>query len=224
MFPRTLIVLVASLLLTWSSPSRGLAGDAVFSSDGKQIYGITQTPLNPDGKTYAEQDYKPAVEEIDLGAKTIRHIITTEHFRGIACTDENRFFCTTESALHAFDPKSGTLTKIRDAAPGAAFWRVAYDPKSRALFVTTDDEANPLFMFKLPDEYVDVRMRRHPCPSSLVFARNGELFSPLMATFGTARSKMIKATFGWLRIDMRQSQPWRQLTARPLKSVSPISE
>jgi hypothetical protein len=159
--PRTLTVLVAFLLATWSNPSRGLAGDAVFSSNGKQIYTITQTRL---------------VEEIDLGAKTIRRIPTTDDLRGIACTHENKLFCTTGSALHSFDPTTGTLTKIQDAAPGTAFWRVAYDPKSRALFVTTDDEASPLSMFKPPDEWISVPMRRHPYPSCLVFARSGELF------------------------------------------------
>lgn len=159
--PRTLTVLVAFLLAIWSNPSRGLAGDAAFSSDGKRIYTITQTQL---------------VEEIDLRANTIRNIPTTDRLRGIACSHEDKLFCTTENALHSFDPATGTLTKIQDADPGAAFWRVAYDPKSRALFVTTDDEAHPLFLFKPPDEWKSVRMRRHPYPSCLVFAHSGELF------------------------------------------------
>ena len=159
--PRTLLGLIALLLATWSNPSRGLAGDAVFSSDAKKIYVITQ---------------EESLDEIDLGARTIRNIPTTGRLRGIACNDENKLFCTTEQALNSFDPITGTLTKIRDAAPGTAFWRVAYDPKSRALFVTADDEANPMFMFKPPDEWISVRMRRHPYPSALVFARSGELF------------------------------------------------
>ncbi|PYI90839.1 MAG: hypothetical protein DME97_15895 [Verrucomicrobia bacterium] len=171
-----LTVLFASLLLNWSHASHLVAGDAVFSRDGKRIYVIAQVPLKPEGKSYSERDYKPAVEEIDCEAKTIRTILTTEYLRGIACTHENKIFCTTESALHSFDPITGTLTKIRDAAAGTGFWRVAYDPKSKALFVTTDGKTDPLFMLKQSDEWVPVRMRRHPYPSCLVFAANGDLF------------------------------------------------
>jgi hypothetical protein len=44
------------------------------------------------------------------------------------------------------------------------------------VFVTTDDRENPVFTFKDPREWIPVRMRRHPYPSCLAFAANGELF------------------------------------------------
>jgi hypothetical protein len=68
------------------------------------------------------------------------------------------------------------LTKIRDAPNGVSFWRIAYDPKMQRVFVTTDDRDQPVFAFKDPGEWIPVRMRRHPYPSCLAFAANGELF------------------------------------------------
>lgn len=163
--PRRASLSLGIALLAVCARMSSRAGDAAFSADGKQIYVIAQM-----------QDNKSAIQEIDCEARTIRNILITEHLRGIACTYENRLFCSTENALHSFDPKTGTLTKIRDATPGTEFWRVAYDPASRALFVTTDSKDEPLFRFKPPEDWRSVRMRRHPYPSCLVFARNGELF------------------------------------------------
>ncbi len=152
-----------------------IAGDAAFSSDGKKIYSITNIALNPAGKTYADQKVGPAAQEIDLEAKTIR-LMPTAELRGIACTADNKLFCTTAKSLYSFDPSSGALKKIRDAESGTQFWRIAYNPKLDWIFVTTDDEKQPLFMFKDPAEWTPVRMRRHSYPSCLVFAKNGELF------------------------------------------------
>jgi hypothetical protein len=146
-----------------------VAGDAVFSRDGARIYAL------------AEIEMRPAVQEIDLGKKTIRTIplaqlADSDWLRGITRSDEDRFFCTTNGSLWSFDHRSGSLTKLRDAPSGANFWRVAFDPKMHATFVTTDDHENPLFMFRKEKEWIPVRLRRHPYPSCLVFTASGELF------------------------------------------------
>jgi hypothetical protein len=146
------------------------AGNAVFSSDGQRVYAISDV------------DSKPAVEEIDLDKKTTRKILLTQldssgGLRGITCAQKNRVFCTTAKAVWSFEPESGQLTKIHDAPSGDSFWGIAYDPKMQRVFVTTDNPQLPVFMFNDPkEEWIPVRMRRHPYPSSLVFAANGELF------------------------------------------------
>lgn len=146
-----------------------MAGDAVFSSDGQRVYLISDV------------DTKPAIEEIDLNKKTTRKILLTQldssdGLRGITCTHKNRFFCTNAKAVWSFEPGSGRLTKIRDAPTGVSFWQIAYDPKMQRVFVTTDDREHPVLMFNDSAEWIPVRMRRHPFPSSLVFAGDGELF------------------------------------------------
>ena len=146
-----------------------VAGEAAFSGDGKRIYAIAST------------DPSPAVQEIDLATKTIRTIALTQLAaddwpRGITCSNEDKIFCTTKGSLWSLDPHSDSLTKIRDAPSGANFWLVAFDPKIHATFVTTDDQKNPLFMFRKENEWIPVRMRRHPYPSCLVFTASGELF------------------------------------------------
>jgi hypothetical protein len=85
-------------------------------------------------------------------------------------------FCTTAKGVWSFEPESGRLNKIRDAPTGVSFWQIAYDPKMQRVFVTTDDREHPIFTFDDPAEWIPVRMRRHPYPSSLAFAPNGELF------------------------------------------------
>jgi hypothetical protein len=145
-----------------------VAGDAAFSRDGERIYALADT------------DTQPTIQEIELGKKTIRNIPLTQleandSLRGITCSAD-RIFCTTKESLWSFDPKSEGLTKIRDAPAGTSFWRVAFDPKAHATFVTTDDQENPLFMFRNEKEWIPVRMRRHPYPSCPVFTVNGELF------------------------------------------------
>jgi hypothetical protein len=165
----TPIAFVAAVLAFLFSVSYCSAGDAVFSSDGGRVYLISDI------------ESKPAVEEIDLNKKTIRKILLTQldasdSLRGITCTNKNRFFCTTAKAVWSFEPQSGRLTKIRDAPNGVSFWRIAYDPKMQRVFVTTDDRDQPVFTFKDPGEWIPVRMRRHPYPSCLAFATNGELF------------------------------------------------
>jgi hypothetical protein len=165
----TLAGFVAGVLIFVFSVSYCGAGDAVFSSNGERVYVIT------------DLDSKPALEEIDLNKKTTRKILLTQldssdSLRGITCTQKNRFFCTTAKAVWSFEPESGRLTKIHDVPTGVCFWRIAYDPKMQRVFVTTDDREHPLFMFTDPTEWIPVRMRRHPYPSSLAFAANGELF------------------------------------------------
>ena len=160
---------VAAVLLLLMSELYCGAGDAVFSSDGERVYLLSDI------------DSKPAVEEIDLDKKTTRKIPLTQlersdSLRGITCTAKNRFFCTTAEAVWTIEPQSGRLTKIPDAPTGVGFWGIAYDPKMQRIFVTTDDREQPVFTFKDPEEWTPVRMRRHPYPSSLVFAANGELF------------------------------------------------
>ena len=146
-----------------------IAGDATFSKDGERIYAI------------ASNDPDPALQEIDLPAKTIRTIVLKQLApndwpRGITCSNDGRIFCTTHGTLWSFDPRSASLTKIRDAPSGANFWGVAFDPKIHGTFVTTDDREEPLFMFRKENEWIPVRMRRHPYPSCLVFTASGELF------------------------------------------------
>jgi len=146
-----------------------VAGDAAFSRDGERIYAIANT--DPD----------PALQEIDLATKTIRTIALTQLAaddwpRGITCSSDDKIFCTTKGSLWSFDPRSQSLTKIRDAPSGANFWRIAFDPKIHGTFVTTDNREEPLFMFRKENEWIPVRMRRHPYPSCLVFTASGELF------------------------------------------------
>jgi len=165
----TPIALAAGVLAFVISVSRCSAGDAVFSSDGQRVYLISDI------------DSKPAVEEIDLNKKATRKILLTQlessdSLRAITCTDKNRFFCTTAKAVWSLEPQSGRLTKIRDAPNGVSFWRITYDPKMQRILVTTDDREHPLFTFKDPGEWIPVRMRRHPYPSCLGLAANGELF------------------------------------------------
>lgn len=166
---RMMKALPAAILIFLLDLSYGIAGDALFSTNGERVYVISDV------------DSKPALEEIDLNKRTTRKIPLTqldasESLRGITCTHKNRFFCTTAKALWSFEPESGRLTKIREAPGETSFWRIAYDPKKQRVFVTTDDPEHPVFMFNDPAEWIPVRMRRHPYPSCLVFAGNGELF------------------------------------------------
>jgi hypothetical protein len=166
---RKLTVFVATILILLFRVSYCRAGDAVFSSDGKRVYLISDI------------DSKPAVEEIDLTKKTVRKILLTQldssdPLRGITCTHKGRLFCATAKAVWSFEPQSGRLTKIHDAPNGGSFWRISYEPRMQRVFVTTDDREHPLLMFNDPEEWMPVRMRRHPYPSCLAFAANGELF------------------------------------------------
>jgi len=165
----TLTGFTAAALVFVFSISCCHAGDAVFSSDGNRVYLISDV------------DSKPAVEEVDLNKNTTRKILLTQlrssdPLRGITCTRKGRFVCTTAKAVWSFETESGKLTKIHSAPTGGSFWRIAYDPKMERVFVTTDDREHPVFTFKDPGEWIPVRMRRHPYPSCLVFAVNGDLF------------------------------------------------
>lgn len=146
-----------------------VAGDAVFSKDGQRIY------------VAVSGDKKAALREIALSNQTIRTIplaqlADNDWLRGITRSDDDRIFCITKGSLWSFDSRSSRLIKIRNAPQGANFWRIAYDPKSRTMFVTTDDPANALLMLKNGRELVPVRVRRHPHLSCPVFSSNGELF------------------------------------------------
>ena len=160
---------ISAVVLFFSVITSCVAGDAAFSSNGERIYAI------------ASNDPELALQEIDLATKTIRTIALTQLAaddwpRGITWSNDDKMFCTTKGSLWSFDPRSESLTKIRDAPSGANFWRVAFDPKMHATFVTTDDQKNPVFMFRKENEWIPVRMRRHPFPSCLVFTASGELF------------------------------------------------
>jgi hypothetical protein len=85
-----------------------LGGDAVFTSDGQRILAI------------ADSDDKPALEEIDLGQKTIRKITfkefsASDSIRGVTCAQ--RVFVTTdseESPLFTFaDPQGWIPVRMR---------------------------------------------------------------------------------------------------------------
>jgi hypothetical protein len=159
-----IVFVLLQTLITSSS-----AGDAAFTRNGERIYIVPNT------------EEHPAVQEIDIAAKTIRTIPLTalsadDWPRGITCSDGDRIFLTTKGSLWSFDRKSGTLTKIRDASTGTNFWGIAFDPKIHATFVSTDDREDPLFIFRSEKEWIPVRMRRHPYPSCLVFTPGGELF------------------------------------------------
>ena len=166
---RTLTAFVTAFLVFLGSESHCIAGDAVFSNDGERVYVISDV------------DSKPAVEELDLNKKRFGKLcwrsltLPTRFAESPACTK------TASSARQPkpsgpFEPESGRETKIRDAPTGVSFWRIAYDPKMQRVFVTTDDREHPIFTFNDPAEWIPVRMRRHPYPSSLAFAANGELF------------------------------------------------
>ena len=206
--PRRASIFLALAVFLARATTLSYAGDAVFSADGRQIYVIAE------GK----------VEQVDLEAKTIRTFAKIDDPRGIAGTKEGTLFCTTTNAFYSLNPETGALTKIRDAAPGAAFRRVAYDPSTDALFVTTDAEDEPLWRFKPPLEWKSVRMRRHPYPSCLVFTRSGELF---FAPYGDLwHGEIQEDEEGNLSLEAYRYvrwQPWRPQIRRLLKSVSPTS-
>jgi hypothetical protein len=145
------------------------AGDAVFSNDGQRIYAIGNFE-NP-----------RTLREISLSDQTVRTIRLSQlpaqdNIRGITRSDGDKFFCVAEEILWTFDPRTGRLTKICDAPKGGRFWRIAYDPKSRTVFMTGTGESGPLFMLKNGREVVPIFMRRHNAISSPVFSADGELF------------------------------------------------
>jgi hypothetical protein len=164
--PRAALTTALAFLFTMSNCS---AGDAVFSIDGQRAYLISDIGS------------KPALEEVNLDKKTTHKILlaqldSSDSPHGITCTQKNRFFCVTAKAVWSLEPESGRLNKIRDAPDGVSFRGVAYNPKMQRVLVTTDDWEHPVFMFNDPAEWIPVRMRRHPYPSCLSFASNGELF------------------------------------------------
>ena len=166
---KTARVSLKTLLAFLFTMSNCNAGDAAFSSDGQRVYLISDI------------ESKPAVEEIDLNKKRAHKIPLAQldssgSVRGITCTQKNRFFCVTAKAVWSLEPESGRLTKIRDAPARMRLWGIAYDPKMQRVLVTTDDPEQPVFILDDSAVLIPVRMRRHPYPSRLVFAANGDLF------------------------------------------------
>ncbi len=161
---RTLAILLGILIAAHS-----FAGDAVFSDDGQRIYAIGNV------------ENQRTLREINLSDQTVRTVplnqLPPEHsLCGIARSDGNEISCVTEKSLWTFDPQTGRLTKICEAPKGGRFWRVAYDPKSRAIFVTASGQGGPLLMLKGGHELVPIFVRRHDRITSPVFNADGELF------------------------------------------------
>src|SRR5438034_5969292 len=93
------IAMSAGLLFHWVV-THCVAGDAAFSRDDKRIYAL------------GEIDTRPAVQEIELGGRTIRDIALTQlasndWLRGITCSDEGRILLIMKGSLWSFDPGSG---------------------------------------------------------------------------------------------------------------------
>ena len=142
-----------------------LAGDATFSSDGQRIY-IMSTAGG-----------SPALREIDLTRNTTRstpvQVPKNDAFIGITRSPWDKLALLTQKAIWSWDPSSARLSKIRDAGKSGNFWRIAYDPKSRQIFVT-DDQG--LFLLKNGREPVYVFVRRHSGTGCPVFTASGEMF------------------------------------------------
>jgi hypothetical protein len=165
--PRLLLLRATAALLAFWVARSCLAGDAVFSNDGQRVYAI------------ANADYKQLLREIDLTRQTSRTISLSQlpsqqHLLGITRSDGDKLFCVTEQNVWTFDPGSNRLTKVCGAPKGGRYWRIAYDPKSRAIVVTGTGERGPLFLYK--NGLVSVYVRRHDAISSPVFAADGTFF------------------------------------------------
>lgn len=159
-----LVAFVALFLSFEKRPCFG--GDAAFSKDGQRIYVIAST------------DGNSALREIDLANQTNRLIalpqLSQDNFPvGIARSEWDKFPLITRKSIWAFDPKSGRLTKVLDASKNGNFFRIAYDPKSRQIFLTSNEG---LFLLKSGRELVQVFVRRHDAVGSLVFTSDGEMF------------------------------------------------
>jgi hypothetical protein len=146
-----------------------LGGDAVFSKDGQRIYAITSS-----------EKYS-ALREIDLSNQTSRLIPLTQLSQndgpvGITRSEWDKLPLITRKSIWSFDPRSGRLAKVRDAPKNGNFYRIAYDPKTRQVFVTADGEGSPLFMLKNGRELVPIYVRRYPHISSPVFTSDGDFF------------------------------------------------
>jgi hypothetical protein len=141
-------------------------GDAVLSRDGQRIYAI------------ASSDGKAALREIKLSNQTsgtipLPQLPQNDALVGITRSEWDKIPLLTRKSVWAFDPRSGRTGKVRDAPKNENFWRIAYDPKSRQVFVTADDG---LFLLKNGRELVSVNVRRHPGISCPVFTSSGEMF------------------------------------------------
>jgi hypothetical protein len=142
------------------------AGDAVFSNDGQRIYVTTSTPTGP------------ALREIDLDAQTVRviplpQLAKNEYVAGITRSPWDKLAVITRNTIWVFDPRSGSLSKIRDLGKNGNFFRVAYNPKMQEIFVTTNEG---LFVLKNGRELVPVFVRRHQGVGCPIFTSSGDIY------------------------------------------------
>lgn len=157
----------AAAALAFFYPIGSRAGDGVFSGDGNRIY------------TVAENERGPALREIDLANQTSRTIplgqlAQTEPVIGITRSPWEKLAVITPKSIWAFDPRSGKLSKIRQiSGNNSTFYRIAYNPKTREIYVTSDEG---FFVLKNGRDLVSVYVRRHAGIGSLVFTANGDLF------------------------------------------------
>jgi hypothetical protein len=166
MLNKSVGVIVITILFVHSLPNRCKAGDATFSNDGRHIYITTS-----DGS-------KPALRDIDLTSQTSRTISLTqlpkdEFVVGISRSPWDKIPLLTRSTIWALDPRSGKLSKIRSIAKNGNFFRIAYNPKTREVYVTTNEG---LFLLKNGKDMVEVFVRRHNAVGCPVFSAGGDMF------------------------------------------------
>jgi hypothetical protein len=97
----------------------------------------------------------------------------SEYIAGITRSEWDKLPLITRKSIWAFDPRSGRVSKIRDVAKNGNFFRIAYDPKSRQIFVTSNEG---LILLKNGREFVPVNVRRHDAVGCPVFTSSGEMF------------------------------------------------
>jgi len=121
--------------------------DAVFSKDGQHIYGVAWEA--PEGTAQ--------LRHIDLSKRTINLIPLKElsgDLRGICSSDNQDILCATATELWRYHPTDGRCTKVcdvsarepvdltsaedSDAANHREFTDVGYNPKTRAILLSTE--------------------------------------------------------------------------------------
>lgn len=165
---RTYLLCHALAAFFWTT--RSGAAEAAFSADGQRVYLID------------EESAKPALREIDLIKNTSRtlplpQLSEKDALQGIERGDEGKILCLSAKALWSLDPISGRLMKMKEAPKSTSFWRVAYNPVTHAILLTTDQASKPLLLL-LPNEreFKSVYVRRHSRLGSIVVSAQGELY------------------------------------------------
>jgi hypothetical protein len=166
---RKMSVAVALVIFGQLLPVCCHAGDAVFSNDGQRIY-VTSTTAGPENRA--------ALEEIDLTNQTSRSIPLPQLPKddllvGITRSPWDKLALVTRKSVWAFDPRSARLSKIRDMTKTGFFYRIAYNPKMREIFVATNEGS---FVLKNGRELVNVFVRRHQGVGCPVFTSSGDIF------------------------------------------------